>query len=486
MAALTFYGGVGEIGGTKILLEHQDTRVLLDFGMSFSRASMYFSEFVQPRKCSSLNDFFEFGLLPDIRGVYRTDYLAHMGRIEEKRGIDGLLLSHAHADHAQYLHFLRKDIPVYCTRETKIILEALEATGSNPFSDLVTTCEAFTYYENKKGTPSRVTRKREEYIKERKFLLMDPLSPVDIGSMKVEMVPVDHSLPGACAFVVYTDDGSLVYSGDIRFHGSRQELSRKFIERSRELEPKWLVLEGTRIDRDESDSEEDVKKKITDLISKSHGLVFVEYPTRDLYRVRSILEASKNNKREFVVSMKLAYLIRALGGMSPLGLSDVKILIPKKGWGLIDRKDVSRELLEKDYEKWEREFIGGENSLTYKELQKSPEKFVVSMNLWEINQLADIKPEGAIWIKSTCEPFNEEMELDEERKKNWLSHFQIKEYFAHASGHASRTELIDIVKTISPKMLFPIHTENPSGFKNHLEGSGIQVVPPTPRAPYSL
>ena len=37
MTSLTFYGGVNEIGGNKILLEDKDTKVFLDFGMSFGQ-----------------------------------------------------------------------------------------------------------------------------------------------------------------------------------------------------------------------------------------------------------------------------------------------------------------------------------------------------------------------------------------------------------------------------------------------------------------
>jgi len=35
MASLTFYGGVNEIGGNKILLEDNGARVYLDFGQPF-------------------------------------------------------------------------------------------------------------------------------------------------------------------------------------------------------------------------------------------------------------------------------------------------------------------------------------------------------------------------------------------------------------------------------------------------------------------
>jgi len=47
MPSLTFYGGVNEIGGNKILLEADGTRIFLDFGMSFNIADQYFAEFLQ-------------------------------------------------------------------------------------------------------------------------------------------------------------------------------------------------------------------------------------------------------------------------------------------------------------------------------------------------------------------------------------------------------------------------------------------------------
>jgi len=65
MTNLTFYGGVGEVGGNKILLETKESRVFFDFGMSFKKAGLYFSEFLQPRKCNGIGDFLEFGLIPD-------------------------------------------------------------------------------------------------------------------------------------------------------------------------------------------------------------------------------------------------------------------------------------------------------------------------------------------------------------------------------------------------------------------------------------
>lgn len=454
-------GGKKEIGGNKILIEHKGTKIFLDFGMSFKQAGKYFSEFVQPRKCSSLQDFFEMELLPEMDGLYREDYLKHMDKPKETRQIDGVFLSHAHADHSQYIHFLRLDIPIFCTETTKIILQTLEETGSNPISDLVSTYDTFVFYKNKKGGLSRVTRRNTEYVHERNFKILTPEKKITIGSLEIEMVPVDHSLPGACGYIIYSDEGNLVYTGDIRFHGSNQRLSENFVEKAKKAKPKWLISEGTRIDTNKKDSEKEVKIKITDLISKAKQMVFVEHPVRDLDRINTMYESAKANNREFVVNPRLANLINSLGKLSPFSLDDVKILVPKKSWGLIDKENMDSELIQQDYSKWERNFIDRDNSIIYRELIKNPEKYVVSMSMWEINQLSDIKPQNAVWIKSSCEPFDEEMKIDEKRKKNWLRHYNIKEYSAHASGHASGDTINKMIQDINPEQVIPVHTEHP-------------------------
>lgn len=463
MVKIDIFGGKNEIGGNKILVEHQGTRIILDFGMSFNQNSKYCSEFLQPRKCSALTDFFELGLLPDMKGIYRTDYLKHMGRPEEEKEIDAVLLTHAHADHAQYIHFLRYDIPIYCTTETKTIFKCIEETGSDTFSEYTNVCDAFKFNTNA-GKLVRATCKQKE-LHPRDFKLMKPEKKEKIGSFEVEMVPVDHSLPGACGYIIYTNEGNLVYTGDIRFHGSNKELSRKFVEKARLASPKWLICEGTRIDSTQIDSENRVKDEITELVSSSAGLTFVEHPMRDLDRMKSIFESAKANGRDFVVPLKAAYLIEALGDLCPFCIEDVKILVPRKGWGLIYETGYEKVLIEKDYESWERKYLFQPNSITCKDLQQNPEKYVVSMSLWEMNQLVDIQPQKAVWIKSSCDPFCDEMELDEGRKQYWLDRFKITKHSSHASGHASGCEIIGMINSIKPENVIPVHTEKPGLFK---------------------
>jgi ribonuclease J len=63
---LTFYGGVNEIGGNKILLQDGDTRIFLDFGMSFAMKKQFYSPpFLSPKSEKSLQ---ELGILPQVSG----------------------------------------------------------------------------------------------------------------------------------------------------------------------------------------------------------------------------------------------------------------------------------------------------------------------------------------------------------------------------------------------------------------------------------
>jgi ribonuclease J len=126
---ITFYGGVHEIGGNKFLVEDKGTRIFLDFGMQMGKANQYFAEFVNPRICSGMGDLFEFELLPKLKGLYRKDYAKHMDFDgTEDNEIDAVVLTHAHVDHAAYIHFVRPDIPVYCSEGTKLIMQGLQET----------------------------------------------------------------------------------------------------------------------------------------------------------------------------------------------------------------------------------------------------------------------------------------------------------------------------------------------------------------------
>jgi ribonuclease J len=304
MSSLTFYGGIGEVGGNKILLEDGGKRLWLDFGMSFTQASKYFAEFLQPKKYNGVLDFLEMDLLPrlsDMGGFYRQDYLAHSG-IEtwDQAAYDAVFLSHAHADHSFYIHFLRKEIPIFASEVTRQILTAVENTSTSGLTDFLTYKETFKLRPKKTGGQMRV--KGEEAKTARDFRVIEERAV--IGEVAIEALPVNHSIPGALGFIIHTSAGAVVYTGDLRFHGYGGELSTRFVERAAEIKPIALICEGTRIEETESRTEQEVQDVASKLVRDTRNLVIVNYPWRDIERMRSFYEVAKSSGRRLAVSLK--------------------------------------------------------------------------------------------------------------------------------------------------------------------------------------
>jgi len=464
MVELSFYGGVGEVGGNKVLLKDGDTSVFLDFGMSFGEEGMFFSEFLGPKGCNGIGDYIELGLLPDLEGIYRQDYLEKMKRDPgNASSVDGVLVSHAHVDHIGYIGFLRPDIPIYCTPESAAIMEVLDACGGEEYLESKT---CFRFIEAKKGGLKRMTSRDEGCLRPRSIETVG--KKFTIGSLNITPVPVDHSLPGACAYIIGTSAGNIVYTGDIRFHGRNAAFSEDFVRQAKKAKPVLMLCEGTRVNKETIDSEQGVLEEASKLIAGTKSLSIANYPIRDLDRMGTFKQAAEENKRTLVVNLKQAMLLETFKakGLKAPNLSECDIYVPRKSWGLIT-EDKPKEQVEQDYEAWERDFIWRENAVTCKDIKQDEPSYVWRCDFFELKELLDIKPSaGSSYIRSVVEPFSEDMVLGEQVVNNWLGHFNIKATVqAHASGHASGPELRKMVEEIAPDAIVPIHTENPSLFR---------------------
>ena len=476
MVKLTFFGGVNEIGGNKILLEDSGTKIFLDFGMSFSRYGMFFSEFLQPRKYNGLGDFFEFGLLPDLKGLYRLDYIKHMGRKEEEKEIDAVFLSHAHADHSAFIHHLREDIPIYCSKPTYCILKALNDTSSGVFNEFTEIKESFQIYINKKGVLGRKnSRNNPEIKKDRLYRLFEFGKKFKVDGVEVLPFNVDHSLPGATGFIIYTSSGIIVYTGDFRFHGRRGEKTVEFMEACSREKPDVLIIEGTRIEEKENKKEEDVEIGVANYASEN-GLTVCNWPVRDIDRMMSFYKAAEKTGKRLVINFKQFYLLNLLKDCDDVEIPNIKEVekfATRKGWGLIG-KDYEKKLILEDYEKWEREFL--DESICYKDLMEMQEEYLFFCSNFDLKDLIDIKPKlGSVYIKSVCEPFDPETEIDWKRIKNWIDHFSLDLHKIHASGHASGPDLRMFIENVKPKISIPIHTEMAKLYKKIL-GEDVKIL----------
>jgi len=428
---LTFYGGVDEIGGNKILLKDGDTKIFFDFGMSFAMKKLFYSPpFLSPKSGKSLQ---EFGILPKLDGVYKFD--------DEEPQVDAVFVSHSHLDHSAYLSFIKREIPIYCGETTCTILQAQSEIRR---ADLEFNIEGLGFKTFRTGKKIRV------------------------DNLEVEPVHVDHSVPGAYGFVIHTTQGSLAYTGDFRHHGAKSEMTDDCVEKAQKADVAAIITEATNMTGASVSSEREVEGKLDAIVGEADGIVLAEFAYADVDRFNSFFRVAKKNNRCLAISLKQACLLESLRadkGLSLPSIDDEGILLFRKSKATSYKWE--KQLVDKYPDKVKGAF----------ELSKQQCGVVLAMSFYDLEELVEIQPKpGSCYVLSASEPFNEEMEIDFERLVNWLDHYGLPQYHVHVSGHIMPLQLKTILEKINAKTVFPVHTEKPRLFGRFMRNLKSKVM----------
>ena len=512
MTSLTFYGGISTIGGNCVVVEENDTRIMLDNGKCFSSEGAFYKDFLNPRTNNDLRDYLKLGLIPEIPGIYgkekicdvwlddadskskylfKGDLVSYEDYIEANGApyISALFLTHAHLDHVRNIMFMAPEIPIYCSEITKRLLEIICDLSDYDFLN-------YSYRVKKNRGKSAYFPGcvfKEKNYKQRIIKTISADEPIEIpegkNTFKIEGYPVDHSVPGAMAFKIITKSGkSIIYTGDIRFHGHDHEKKNSvtFLNKVG-YNPDILITEGTRIDDDTEVSESDVCRNIIDLVDKdknlSKKLIIVSFPWKSISRFLTVYQLAKELNRVLVIQPKLAYTIHNLQNFDSLLIQgilkeeNIKIYLPRKNNMIYSEDDYIRTKYHVSYDvEWTRPLSDVFYSTEYGEdilvracdIREKPSDYILHLNFYELNELIDIyPPKDSYFFNLKTEPFDEEGELEEKVLKNWISKFglQFEREKYHASGHAPGIHIREMIDKIKPKKIFPIHTEKPELFK---------------------
>ncbi|MGC2425605.1 MAG: MBL fold metallo-hydrolase RNA specificity domain-containing protein [Nitrososphaeraceae archaeon] len=116
-----------------------------------------------------------------------------------------------------------------------------------------------------------------------------------------------------------------------------------------------------------------------------------------------------------------------------------------------------------DYDSWEEQFLGYSNKVDCRDLSTHQSDFIFYCNDFHLQELVDIKPhEKLSYIRSSAEPFDDEMRFDEIRVKRWLAHFgllidkKMQMHRTHVSGHASGDQIKKVIEGSTAKTVIPI------------------------------
>ncbi|MDD5069074.1 MAG: MBL fold metallo-hydrolase, partial [Candidatus Pacebacteria bacterium] len=383
MVSLTFFGGANEIGGNKILLEDKGAKIYLDFGESFDFGDDFFYEFLSPRSVNGLEVYFEFGLMPKVKGLYSKAMLEYTDVKYEKPDVDAVFISHSHSDHVNHLAFLDESIPIYIGHGAFRVLEAYRKLYPGLYD--IGEHENLNFF--KSGEEIRV-----------KHLVIQP-------------VHVEHSVPGAYGFIINSSKGAIVYSGDFRLHGPKSELTREFIEKARQAKPLALLCEGTRMGEEGgSVTEKEVEEKLKKIIAESKGLVMASFSMSNVDRFLSFYEAAKKCKRKLVIDTRFAFILDQLREKIA-SLPDVRT---DEGIQVYYRMAKSCTFCEKDYAPWEREYLN--KMVTWRDVSRDAKSLVMHVGFYRLMELVYIRPKNADFIYSMSEHFLEGEENEKQKE----------------------------------------------------------------------
>ena len=389
-AHLRFHGGVGVIGSTKVEVEQDGWRVLLDMGDDIPGREGLVRAPLRFTPGSELRTRLRLGEAPSIEHVYRPEAVEGTGLAGGHDGRTALFITHAHIDHIGLLGWVDPSMPVYGAEETVRMIDALESVG-----------------QGLQGGRSEVRPLAEG-------------EPVEHGPFVVERWRVDHDIPGASGYLVHTSGGVVAYSGDLRLHGRHPELTERFAEKAHGAAA--LVMEGTTLSSDprfvvRTEAEVDAAFELE--LQRTPGVVLLAAYPRDIERVLSFLAIAARCGRAIMWPPEMAAFLRAYG-------------------------------------------VDGIVELDAAEVARNPAGFVVQVpgNRFESLLELPLGP-GSSFLHANGEPlgpFQPAWEL----LQQWLARLQVPFTIIGTSGHATPHDLHRVVELIAPKVLYPLHTVEPT------------------------
>jgi len=438
-----FHGGVGTIGGNRVILQDPNgTKVALDWGKDFSLMGKLFSwPDNLPR---NWGDIVRAGLAPPVEGVSRWDWNDEAKRWvtnDEGPGLDAVFVSHMHADHAD-VGQMKATIPVVMGTLSKRLLDLRSRFSpkgfENPEGHIT---EGLQYQTDRTGDRIVLTEDGGRYVfrptegagevveQENGFTLVtygpkDTLTQdgpnvnlkrakgknVNVTGTVFEPHRVDHSVPGAHNYYISLSDGrTVLYTGDIRFHGRKHEYSEEFLEFLATKPPVDILLtEGTNITphpvgyrEAKMDSEAQVKDGIRRIVEDNEGeLVVVKSAPVDFDRLLTVHEVAKETGRTLIVDSKRAAMMLFMNNGPDGRLIEA---IPEVGDGPGQMLVMLNPSKRRDGKAQQEQYGPDSYTDAVIKYRLGPEKLLLEGSDVESEQFGGLPPKGFVWGVSSKE-----------------------------------------------------------------------------------
>jgi ribonuclease J len=325
-----------------------------------------------------------------------------------------VFVSHYHYDHIGLLEYVLDGIPIYIGKQAYDISRAAVEYCGKTF-DI-------------------------------KHLDFTDGSVIEIGDLKITAFRCDHSAFDSYMFLIENAEKKVLYTGDFRANGHLNY--NELLERLPEVDA--LIIEGTMLSRDTFDKnieEEFLEEIAVDVLSKYSGPAFLLSSAMNVDRIITAYNAARVTGRVFLEDLYTAGIMSAIGMEVPApGNEGIKVFMTGG--------DKQYELL-KRYEDCKIGKAGIARSRFLMCVRPSMKNYLSKLS-------EDCSFENGIIFYSMWKGY--QAREDMKSFLEWMKSKGVKVHVLHTSGHADTSTIEALVNKVNPKVIVPVHTEEPAWY----------------------
>lgn len=245
-------GGLGEIGLNMMLIECNDTMIIIDAGIMFPQENMPGIDFV----------------IPDITYVRKN--------IDK---LSAIILTHGHEDHIGALPYILPDLtsaPVYATPLTNALIQE--------------------------------KLRDHHYPVEVRVNIMRQGDRINISDFNIEFIRAGHSIPDGVGLAIETPLGIIIHSGDFKIDQTPIDGNMTDINRFAYYGDKGVLLlmsDSTNVERPGfSISEKEIENTFDNIFRESPGRLVIAMFASNILRIQKIVNIAQKYGRHIIFNGK--------------------------------------------------------------------------------------------------------------------------------------------------------------------------------------
>ena len=271
-------GGVRENAKNLYIVEINDSIFILDAGLKYPENEQLGVDFVIPN----------------------LDYL-----IENRDRIQGIFLTHGHADAIGALPYILQDakVPVFGSSLTIELAKLfVKNAGVNKFNN---------------------------------FHVIDSETEIEFDDAVVSFFKTTHSIPESMGIVLGTDRGNIVYTGDFKFDQAARPYYKTDLGRLAEIGQEGVLAllsdSANATSTEQTASEAEVGQEIDQVIADADGRVIIAAVASNLVRIQQVFDsAAEHGRRVVLTGFDVENIVRTAIRLKKLTVEHEKLIVKPK------------------------------------------------------------------------------------------------------------------------------------------------------------